>query len=85
MRRLHPPRSQLVALVHGGAPAIGEPAARLHPQLAGIQAPVLLIPWALRPDGALEEVSITIVNPIADWHLVLLNKCGHWPVEKPAE
>jgi hypothetical protein len=32
-----------------------------------------------------EEVSITIVNPIADWHLVLLNKCGHWPVEKPAE
>jgi hypothetical protein len=31
------------------------------------------------------EVSITIVNPIADWHLVLLNNCGHWPVEKPAE
>jgi hypothetical protein len=25
------------------------------------------------------EVSIAILNYIADWHLVLLNNCGHWP------
>jgi hypothetical protein len=25
------------------------------------------------------EVSIAILNHIADWHLVLLNNCGHWP------
>ena len=32
------------------------------------------------------EVSIAILNHIADWHLVLLNNCGHWlPFEKPAE
>jgi pimeloyl-ACP methyl ester carboxylesterase len=32
------------------------------------------------------EVSIAILNHLADWHLVLLNICGHWaPFEKPAE
>jgi hypothetical protein len=32
------------------------------------------------------EVGIAILNHIADWHLVLLNNCGHWPpFEKPAE
>ena len=31
-------------------------------------------------------VSIAILNYIADWHLVLLNNCGHRPrFEKPAE
>ena len=32
------------------------------------------------------EVSIAILNHIADWHLVLLLSRGHWPpFEKPAE
>jgi len=32
------------------------------------------------------EVSIAILNQIADSCLVLLNNCGHWPpFEKPAE
>jgi pimeloyl-ACP methyl ester carboxylesterase len=32
------------------------------------------------------EVSIAILNHIADSRLVLLNNCGHWPpFEKPAE
>ena len=32
------------------------------------------------------EVSIALLNHIADWHLVLLNNCGHWPpFEKPTE
>jgi 2-hydroxy-6-oxonona-2,4-dienedioate hydrolase len=32
------------------------------------------------------EVSIAILNHIADSRLVLLNNCGHWPAfEKPAE
>jgi 2-hydroxy-6-oxonona-2,4-dienedioate hydrolase len=32
------------------------------------------------------EVSIAILNHIADWHLVLLNNCGHWsPFEKRTE
>jgi pimeloyl-ACP methyl ester carboxylesterase len=49
--------------------------------LAGILAPVL----ALRPDGAF-EVSIAILNHIADSRLELLNNSGHWPpLEKPAE
>ena len=31
------------------------------------------------------EVSIAILNHIADSRLVLLNNCGHWPpFEKPA-
>jgi pimeloyl-ACP methyl ester carboxylesterase len=51
--------------------------------LAGIQAPVLLIYG--RYDRMVPfEVSIAILNHIADWHL--LNNCGHWPpFEKPAE
>ena len=41
--------------------------------LAGIQA----LPF---------EVRIAILNHITDWHLALLNNCGHWPpFEKPAE
>jgi 2-hydroxymuconate-semialdehyde hydrolase len=32
------------------------------------------------------EVSIAVLNNIADSRLVLLNNCGHWPsFEKPAE
>jgi 2-hydroxymuconate-semialdehyde hydrolase len=32
------------------------------------------------------EVSIAVLNNIADLRLVLLNNCGHWPpFEKPAE
>jgi pimeloyl-ACP methyl ester carboxylesterase len=32
------------------------------------------------------EVSIAILNHIANRHLVLLNNCGDWPpCEKPAE
>jgi pimeloyl-ACP methyl ester carboxylesterase len=32
------------------------------------------------------EVSIAILNHIADSRLVLLNNCGHWPpFEKPEE
>jgi 2-hydroxy-6-oxonona-2,4-dienedioate hydrolase len=55
--------------------------------LASIQAPVLLIHGAARPDGAVPfEVSIAILNHIADSRLVLLNNCGHWPpFEKPTE
>jgi len=67
------------------APAIGEPAARLTPDLAGIQAPVLLIQG--RYDRMVPfEVSIAILNHIAASRLVLLNNCGHWPpLENPAE
>ena len=25
------------------------------------------------------EVSSAMLNHITDWHLVLLNDCGHWP------
>jgi pimeloyl-ACP methyl ester carboxylesterase len=52
---------------------------------AGIQAPVLLIHG--RYDRMVPfEVSIAILNHIADSRLVLLNNCGHWPpFEKPAE
>ena len=53
--------------------------------LAGIQVPVLLIHG--RYDRMVPfEVSIAILNHIADSRLVLLNNCGHWPpFEKPAE
>jgi len=30
------------------------------------------------------EVSIAILNHIADSRLVLLNNCGHWPLRKAA-
>jgi pimeloyl-ACP methyl ester carboxylesterase len=55
------------------------------PDLAGIAAPVLLIHG--RYDRMVPfEVSIAILNHIADSRLVLLNNCGHWPpFEKPAE
>jgi pimeloyl-ACP methyl ester carboxylesterase len=53
--------------------------------LAGTQASVLLIHG--RYDRMVPfEVSIAILNHIADSRLVLLNNCGHWPsFEKPAE
>src|SRR5215469_15390142 len=53
------------------------------PDLAGIKAPVLLIHG--RHDRMVPfEVSIAILNHIADSRLVLLNNCGHWPpFEKP--
>ncbi len=55
------------------------------PDLAGIAAPVLLIHG--RYDRMVPfEVSIAILNHIADSRLVLLNNCGHWPpFEQPAE
>ena len=55
------------------------------PDLAGIKAPVLLIHG--RYDRMVPfEVSIAILNHIADSRLVLLNNCGHWPpFEKPKE
>ena len=53
--------------------------------LAGIQAAVLLIHGRYDRMVAF-EVSIAILNHIADSRLVLLNNCGHWPpFEKPAE
>ena len=55
------------------------------PDLAGIQAPVLLIHGRYDRMVAF-EVSIAIMNHIADSRVVLLNNCGHWPpFEKPAE
>jgi 2-hydroxy-6-oxonona-2,4-dienedioate hydrolase len=55
------------------------------PDLVGIKAPVLLIHG--RYDRMVPfEVSIAILNHIADSRLVLLNNCGHWPpFEKPRE
>ena len=55
------------------------------PDLAGIKQPVLLIHG--RYDRMVPfEVSIAILNHIADSRLVLLNNCGHWPpFEKPSE
>src|SRR6266403_1918690 len=48
------------------------------PDLAGIRARVLLIRG--RYDRMVPfEVSIAILNHIADSRLVLLNNCGHWP------
>ena len=54
-------------------------------ELAGIRAPVL--PIYRRYDRMVPfEVSIAILNHIADSRLVLLNNCGQWPpFEKPAE
>jgi hypothetical protein len=46
--------------------------------LASIRSPVLLIRG--RYDRIVpSEVSIAILNHIADSRLVLLNNCGHWP------
>lgn len=55
------------------------------PDLAGIRARVLLIRG--RYDRMVPfEVSIAILNHIADSRLVLFNNCGHWPpFEKPEE
>ncbi len=55
------------------------------PELAAIQAPVLLIHGRYDRMVAF-EVSIAILNHITDSRVVLLNNCGHWaPFEKPAE
>ena len=55
------------------------------PALAGIRAPVLLVHGRYDRMVAF-EVSIAILNHVADSRLVLLNNCGHWPpFEKPAE
>jgi 2-hydroxy-6-oxonona-2,4-dienedioate hydrolase len=55
------------------------------PELAGIRAPVLLVHGRYDRMVAF-EVSIAILNHIADSRLVLLNNCGHWPpFEKPEE
>jgi 2-hydroxy-6-oxonona-2,4-dienedioate hydrolase len=53
--------------------------------LAGIHVPVLLIHGRYDRMAPI-EVSIAILNQIADWHLALLDNYGHWPpFEKPAE
>src|SRR5882672_221465 len=55
------------------------------PELASIQASVMLVHGRYDRMVAF-EVSIAILNHIADSRLVLLNNCGHWPpFEKPAE
>jgi pimeloyl-ACP methyl ester carboxylesterase len=55
------------------------------PDLAGIQAPVLLIHGRYDRMVAF-EVSLAILNHVTDSRVVLLNNCGHWPpFEKPAE
>ncbi len=55
------------------------------PDLASIKAPVVLIHGRYDRMGPF-EVSIAILNRIADSRLVLFNNCGHWPpFEKPEE
>src|ERR1044071_8384343 len=55
------------------------------PELAGIEAPVLLVHGRYDRMVAF-EVSIAILNHVTDSRVVLLNNCGHWPpFEKPAE
>lgn len=55
------------------------------PELAAIQAPVLLIHGRYDRMVAF-EVSLAILNHITDSRLVLFNNCGHWPpFEKPLE
>jgi pimeloyl-ACP methyl ester carboxylesterase len=55
------------------------------PELAAIEEPVLLIHGRYDRMVAF-EVSIAILNHVADSRLVLLNRCGHWPpFEKPDE
>jgi glutathione S-transferase len=76
--------------------ALEETGATYTPQLVSIpkgehQAPEYL--ENVNPRGKVPalrmvpfEVSIAILNHIADSGLVLLNNCGHWPpFEKPAE
>ena len=55
------------------------------PDLAGMKGPILVI--HRQYDRMVPfEVSITILNHIANSSVVLLNNCGHCPpVEKPAE
>jgi pimeloyl-ACP methyl ester carboxylesterase len=55
------------------------------PELAGVQAPVLLIHGRYDRMVAF-EVSIAILNHVTNSRVVLLNNCGHWPpFEKPDE
>jgi pimeloyl-ACP methyl ester carboxylesterase len=54
-------------------------------ELAGIQAPVLLLHGRYDRMVAF-EVSIAILNHVTNSRVVLLNNCGHWPpFEKPEE
>jgi pimeloyl-ACP methyl ester carboxylesterase len=63
----------MIMRLNGGAPAIGQRTARLHAR----KAPVLLIHG--RYGRMVQfEVSIAILNHVADWHLVRLNNSGHW-------
>src|SRR5262249_874374 len=55
-RRLHPPRAHLVAGVYGGAPAIGEPAARLRARPSEHQIARPVNSRTLRPHGAVRGV-----------------------------
>src|SRR5262245_45990015 len=48
---VNPPGAQLVTRVHRGAPAISEPAARLHTRAARHPGARAADPRALRPDG----------------------------------
>jgi len=55
------------------------------PELAAIRSPVLLVHGRYDRMVAF-EVSLAILNHVADSRVVLLNDCGHWPpFEKPAE
>jgi len=55
------------------------------PELSGIRSPVLLIHGRYDRMVAF-EVSLAILNHVADSRLLLLNNCGHWPpFEKPNE
>jgi pimeloyl-ACP methyl ester carboxylesterase len=77
---------------HTGSPALAEARRQsvslphdYTPDLAAIEAPVLLIHGRYDRMVAF-EVSIAILNHIPDSRLVLLNRCGHWPpFEKPDE
>ncbi|HEX3418372.1 MAG TPA: alpha/beta hydrolase [Stellaceae bacterium] len=76
---------QDVGVEHDRAPRHLPCSSAYTQDLAGIQAPVLLIHG--RYDRIVPvEVSLAILNHIADSRLVLLDNCGHWPpFEKPAE
>ena len=69
----------------GTAKTIAAGGMTVHYHDVGAGEPVLLIHGRYDRMVAF-EVSIAILNHIADSRLVLLNNCGHWPpFEKPAE
>ena len=77
---------------HTGSPAFEEARQQsvsvphdYTPELAVIQAPVLLIHGRYDRMVAF-EVSLAILNHVTNSRVVLLNNCGHWPpFEKPEE